>query len=219
MPEEAKQAKRYMDLNKNKPLLAKPSKGKGGDGIFFVDKTSELTKEKMRTFEYIVQEYVSNPLLIENKKFDLRLYLMIKGVDTMEAYIAMEGLVRFCTEDYKSPEKKAKSKSSEDGEKEEEEVDKQSLNTTTHLMGHLTNYCLNKESDKYVNSEDFKTNDNGSKRLLTTLFKILDEQGYDVDAVKEDIKDICTKLVLALQPFLVNSFHTEMGVGEEGNQN
>lgn len=86
-------------------------------------------------------------------------------------------------------------------------------------MAHLTNHCLNRESVKYVNNNDFMTNDNGSKRLLSTLFKQLDTQGCDVDAIKDEIKDICTKIVLALQPFLVNSFHTEMGIGEDGNQN
>lgn len=86
-------------------------------------------------------------------------------------------------------------------------------------MGHLTNHWLNRNNKNYVNNDDFKTNDTGSKRLLSTLFKMLDEQGCDVDAIKEEIKDICTKVVMALQPFLVNSFHTEMGVGDDGNQN
>jgi hypothetical protein len=55
----------------------------------------------MRVHEYIAQQYVPNPLLIDNKKFDFRLYLLVTGVDTMQAHIAFEGMARFCTEDYK----------------------------------------------------------------------------------------------------------------------
>ena len=35
--------------------------------------------------------------LINNKKFDLRLYVVIKGVERIEAYVCEEGIVRFCT--------------------------------------------------------------------------------------------------------------------------
>ena len=31
--------------------------------------------------------------------------------------------------------------------------------------------------------------------------------------MKENIKDLCVKLVISIQPFLVNMFHTQMGVG------
>ena len=49
----------------------------------------------MKLNEIVAQEYVMNPLLIDNKKFDLRLYILIKGVDVMEGYIAFEGMARF----------------------------------------------------------------------------------------------------------------------------
>jgi hypothetical protein len=46
--------------------------------------------------EYLVQRYIDNPQLIDTK-FDIRLYVVIKGVDTIEAYVYEEGLARFCT--------------------------------------------------------------------------------------------------------------------------
>jgi len=163
----------------------------------------------MRVNEYIAQEYIKNPLLIDKKKFDFRLYLLIKGVDTMKAYIAFEGMARFCTEDYNPP----KSKTKRNNENDEKEVDES-------LFAHLTNFTLNKKSKKYENNNDFENNENeGSKRLLSTIFRYLENDDIDVDEIKDDIRDICSKVVLALQPFLVNSFHTDMGVNDDTNQN
>lgn len=72
-------------------------------------------------------------MLISGKKFDIRLYVVIKGVEKIEAYVFEEGLARFCTvsnqnvfihlkSNYKKP----------DG-----------LNMKNLFM-HLTNYSLNK---------------------------------------------------------------------------
>jgi hypothetical protein len=127
----------------------------------------------------------------------------------MHAYIAFEGMARFCTEDYKKPKNKTQDK---DEAKEPDEND--------NLYGHLTNFCLNRKSEKYVTNNNFENNENdGNKRLLSSIFRQLENAGVDVDEIKDDIKDICTKVVLSLQPFLVNSFHSDMGVGSESNQN
>jgi hypothetical protein len=206
LPDEYKLFRKYMERNKSSNFVLKPSRGKGGEGIFFMKKNTILSKEDMRYYEYIAQEYIPNPLLIDNKKFDFRLYLLVKGVDTMQAYLAREGMARFCTEDYNAPRFSPTSAPEKEGEQE-------------NMMGHLTNFCLNKESEKFKLSENYEQNDSGSKRLLSTMFKLLEKEGYDTDEVKEDLKDISTKVVMALQPFLVNSFHAEMGVGDEGNQN
>lgn len=213
LPEEYKSFKTKMEKKDRKNFyLAKPSKGKGGDGIFFVKKLSDLSKEQMRLNDYVAQEYIANPLLIDKKKFDFRLYLMIKGVDTMHGYVAFEGMARFWTEDYTKPKINIQNKNEKNEDKE--------VDVNDQLYGHLTNFSLNKKSDKYETNNDFETNENsGSKRLLSTIFRQLENDGIDVDEIKDDIKDICTKVVLALQPFLVNSFHTDMGVGSEANQN
>jgi tubulin polyglutamylase TTLL11 len=53
--------------------------------------------------DLVVQRYVTDPLLIENKKFDLRLYMILKGVDKIEVFLCQEGMARFCTSDYVRP--------------------------------------------------------------------------------------------------------------------
>ena len=51
------------------------------------------------TEEVVVQRYLANPLLLDGLKFDLRLYIVLTGIrdDDMHAFLADEGLVRFCT--------------------------------------------------------------------------------------------------------------------------
>jgi hypothetical protein len=80
----------------NQTFICKPSRGRGGEGITLARKFSDLPKNAF-THEYLIQRYVENPLLIQNKKFDVRLYVVIKGVDRIEGYMCEEGIARFCT--------------------------------------------------------------------------------------------------------------------------
>jgi glutathione synthase/RimK-type ligase-like ATP-grasp enzyme len=79
--------------------IVKPSVGCQGDGITIIQNLDEVP-EAVRNEEFIVQEYIDNPLLIEGKKFDLRLYVVMFGVEPMYVYAYREGLVRLCTENY-----------------------------------------------------------------------------------------------------------------------
>jgi len=52
---------------------------------------------------------------------------------------------------------------------------------------HLTNFTLNKQSENYKACEDgdefIEGEEKGSKRLLSTLWKTLEEEGYDVEEI------------------------------------
>lgn len=83
----------------NLTYIAKPSKGRGGEGISLVQKFSDLPR-KAFSQEFLIQRYIDNPLLIDHKKFDFRVYVMIKSINPIQAYLCDEGLARFCTENY-----------------------------------------------------------------------------------------------------------------------
>ena len=47
-----------------------------------------------------MQKYVENPCLINGKKFDLRIYVVITSFDPLLVYVFNDGLVRICTKKY-----------------------------------------------------------------------------------------------------------------------
>jgi tubulin polyglutamylase TTLL7 len=79
-----------------------------------------------RKESYVAQEYISNPMLIEGHKFDLRVYVLLVSVDPITMYLYDDGLTRLCTEKY----------------------DKPTSGNLDNLFMHLTNYSINKHSEK-----------------------------------------------------------------------
>lgn len=47
--------------------------------------------------DVVIQRYLDKPLLLDGIKFDLRVYVVVVGLEDMKAYICDEGLARFCT--------------------------------------------------------------------------------------------------------------------------
>ena len=52
--------------------------------------------------------------------------------------------------------------------------------------------------------------DQGSKRLLSSLWKTLEEEGHDVEEMKEKIKDTVRKGVITLEPYLRHYYRTHI---------
>jgi len=76
---------------------------------------------------------------------------------------------------------------------------------------HLTNFSLNKNSEHYQVPEDnFLENDNGSKRLLSTVYEQLATRGHDIEKIKVSICDTVRKSIIAMEPYLEQSFKTRI---------
>ena len=123
LPDETRDFEHHMRQYPGQTFIAKPSKGRGGEGIVLVKKLSDLPKNAFHA-EYQLQRYIENPFLIEKKKFDVRLYVLIRGIDPIEAYLFDEGMARFCTHNYKKPDQ----------------------TNIKNMYMHLTNFSLNKNS-------------------------------------------------------------------------
>ena len=132
---------------------------------------------------------ISNPpLLLRGKKFDLRIYVLITSVSPLCAFINDEGLARFCTENYQAPTN-------------------QNIN---HVFMHLTNYSLNKRSPGFVHTDDISGINEGSKQTFASLFLELEQAGYCIDLIKNNIKELLAKTLIAIQAGLCNHFESQL---------
>ena len=138
------------------------NKGCQGYGIKLLKHPKDLRLKKVGdNDDMVIQKYIEDPLLIDNKKHDLRLYLIVISLDPLIAYLNEEGLARFCTQDYERPTK--------------DNIDNLSI--------HLTNYSQNKTNKEYVFSNELTEDNDGSKRTLTSYWKSIERHGHDSNLV------------------------------------
>lgn len=81
----------------------KPTGKSQGKGIFLFNKLSQISQwENHSVFliltqaeNYIVQKYISDPLLIGGKKFDMRIYALVTNYSPLTVYLYRNGFARF----------------------------------------------------------------------------------------------------------------------------
>jgi tubulin polyglutamylase TTLL6/13 len=135
---------------------------------------------------FVVQKYLNNPLLIENLKFDLRLYVLLGGVDPLRIYLYNDGLARFCTSEYESVTK----------------------SNMKNLTMHLTNYAINKFSKKFVFNTSEDAMDVGHKRNIKFVLNYLKERGHNTDLLWKKIKKLIIKTICSGQPRLMQHYRS-----------
>ena len=122
----------------------------------------------------LIQEYISKPLLINDKKFDLRIYILVPSISPLRIYMYNTGLAKFCTHKY-----------NENGEFNDNRV-------------HLTNFSLNKEDENYVKADIHNESITNSKCSLEFLLNYLKvEMNCNTDKIMSDIEDICISTLIA----------------------
>ena len=83
----------------------------------------------------ICSEYIANPMLVDDYKFDLRVYVAVTSINPLRIYVYEEGLTRFATVKYSQGAKK------------------------DSRYVHLTNYSLNKYNANFMNNTDANADD------------------------------------------------------------
>lgn len=171
--------------------IAKPTAGAQGKGIVLARKWKDLdaivqkckdSLSRTTPVEYAVQQYISEPLLLDGLKFDMRVYAIVTSVVPLRAYLFKEGLARFCTVPYEAP---------------------QDHNLKQGCM-HLTNYALNKKSSDFQQSQDVEHHDEGSKRSITAaLHQVESSYGVSADVMWGKIARLVANTLVALRPGLV----------------
>ena len=78
LPEDETILEQKMSKKDKKRYIVKPTDGSQGTGIYLCSTMKEITSSKyVNAGGYVVQEYIDKPLIIDRKKFDLRVYVVI----------------------------------------------------------------------------------------------------------------------------------------------
>lgn len=169
---------KYSKQHEEVTYIVKPAMLSQGKGIFLTKDSNEINQRS----NSVIQEYLENPFLVDNLKFDIRLYVFVTSVDPLRIYLFDEGLVRFATEEYQKP-------------------------TAENMMNnyiHLTNYSLNKNNKNFVFDEE--NSNKGHKRSLKAFWSSLKVMGVETNIIQEEIKDIVIKSFLAVKPQLSHEY-------------
>ncbi|XP_056634232.1 tubulin monoglutamylase TTLL4-like isoform X2 [Diorhabda sublineata] len=174
LPQELKLLKQcweYKNGNGGEMWIIKPPASARGAGIKVINKWSQLPKKS----SLIVQKYISNPYLINDSKFDLRLYVLVTSFNPLIIYMYKEGLARFASAKYSSNAKDLKDR-----------------------YMHLTNYSINKFSSQYTANEDANSCQ-GHKWTISKLMEYLQDYNVDTKALWKNLQQLVIKTIIACE--------------------
>ncbi|NXG61752.1 TTLL5 polyglutamylase, partial [Hemiprocne comata] len=154
------------------PWIVKPVASSRGRGVYLINNPDQIVLED----NILVSRYISNPLLIDDFKFDVRLYVLVTSYDPLVIYLYEEGLARFATVRY----------------------DQASKNIKNQFM-HLTNYSVNKKSGDYVSCDDPEIEDYGNKWSMSAMLRYLKQEGRDTAALMASVEDLIIKTVVSAE--------------------
>lgn len=174
IPEEYSEFYTRYYADKNSQWIVKPCNSSQGKGIFMLDALANLPT----TEGCIVSKYINNPLVINDLKFDLRIYVLVTCYDPLRVYIYDEGLARFASEPYNASVKASK-------------------------FSFLTNYSINKKNEKFIQNQDWKEDNVGHKWSFSALVRALDKLNVDTQFLMSRIYDLVIKTVIAIEPEVV----------------
>jgi tubulin polyglutamylase TTLL6/13 len=188
-PQQLREFERYIGRQTEpETFIVKPDKGCAGQGIRIIQDFGLVAHYKVSA---VCQEYI-RPYLLNQVKFDLRIYVLVTSVDPLRVYIHNENMVRFCTERYVPPNK----------------------SNLRKVFSHLTNYHVNKENPKFVeNNED---NEERAHKLGTvSVFAELARNGVDVRALQDRIDEIVQLTLLAVQQDYIDDYQKTVKAQDE----
>lgn len=152
-----------------KKWIVKPPASARGTGIQVVHKWSQVPTDS----SIVVQRYISRPYLINDTKFDMRIYVLVTSFHPLRIYIYQDGLVRFASVQYNNA----------------------STSLSDRYM-HLTNYSVNKSSSSYTHNAD-AGQCQGHKWTIKSLWGYLKAKGVDTSALWSRIADLAIKTVIS----------------------
>ncbi|KAM5340386.1 tubulin polyglutamylase TTLL5 isoform 10-T10 [Glossophaga mutica] len=154
------------------PWIVKPVASSRGRGVYLINNPNQISLEE----NILVSRYINNPLLIDDFKFDVRLYVLVTSYDPLVIYLYEEGLARFATVRYD-----------------------QGAKSIRNQFMHLTNYSVNKKSGDYVSCDDPEVEDYGNKWSMSAMLRYLKQEGRDTTALMASVEDLIIKTIISAE--------------------
>lgn len=161
------------DTSKNTPTwVVKPKNGCCGQGITLIQSAYEAADVIEQS---VCQLYIS-PFLINQRKFDFRLYVLVANLEPLTFFIYREGIARFCTDPYEPPSRSNRDKK----------------------FCHLTNTAINKENGG-VDPSEF------TKKFTEIMDIILKRSPQKGQQLYTKICDATRAIILGILPMMLAS--------------
>ncbi|CAB02862.3 Tubulin polyglutamylase ttll-5 [Caenorhabditis elegans] len=165
-------------------FIVKPTNSRQGKGIFFANSMADIPAEG----PLLVSRYLKDPYLVNNHKFDLRIYVAVTSFYPLVAYVYSEGLARLASRPY----------------------DTSASSADSNEYVHLTNYSINKNSTSFVRNESMSSEDLGHKWTLGALLRYVENEGKDAKLLMLRIEDLIVKSLLSIQNSVATASRTNL---------
>ncbi|CAD8072997.1 unnamed protein product [Paramecium primaurelia] len=123
-----------------------------------------------------VQNYKINSFIIINAF--IRVYVLLASTEPMRINVYQDGLVIFAIKPYVAP----------------------TSNNLEDVCIHLTNYAINKENPNFIFNNDVSNIDVGHKRSIKSVFDKLEQEGYNIQKLWQDMYKLFIKTFCTVQP-------------------
>lgn len=183
--------------------IMKPIGSAQGKGIFLVDKLSQVSAwnprllkkddepkpkrgpadreeeedERKEPQQYVCQRYLSNPLLIGGKKFDLRLYVLVTSYVPLVVYMYRSGFARFSHVKF-------------------------SMDDIADAMVHLTNVAVQKHNEHYDEKRGGKWNLHKLKLYMMATYG-----EDRTNQLFSEMQDVIVYSLLSVQKVMIQDKH------------
>ncbi|XP_053500349.1 probable tubulin polyglutamylase TTLL9 isoform X2 [Ictalurus furcatus] len=169
--------------------IMKPVARSQGKGIFLFRKLKDIMewkkdgirfeeqKEEAQVESHVAQRYIENPYLINGRKFDLRVYVLVTSYLPLKAWLYRDGFARFSNTRF-------------------------SLSSIDDQYVHLTNVAVQKTAPDYDPEKGCKWQMQQLRRYLTAK-----HGRETVEALFNDIYNIFIRSLQSVQKVIINDKH------------
>ena len=196
LPNDSESFENIYKKSKKSLWIVKPVNISRGRGVHLLKDLNELKYLIKKSYDEkevpdLISRYLDKPHLINNKKYDLRIYVLVTSFSPLRIYIYYNGLVRFATENYQK-------------------------GNYDNIYIHITNYSINKHNINYKPNEknneeikDFieenKEEKEEEKNNFTSKWSLVEYRNY---FKKMDRNDLINNIWAQIEDIIIKSLLT-----------